>query len=78
MRSPQVSVRGEQQQEKGAERLPVHLAEDVWQAFCKDILVCLLGGYSAAVIAMLLILSGDVERNPGPGESCSYGYIILS
>ncbi len=68
------SVRPEQQQqEKGAERFLAHLAEDVWRAFCNCALVCLLGGYSAAVIQILLMMSGDVERNPGPGESCCYG-----
>ncbi len=68
------SVRPEQQQhKKGAGRFLAHLTEDVWRAFCNCTLVCLLGGYSAAVIQILLMMSGDVERNPGPGESRCYG-----
>ncbi len=31
-------------------------------------LVCHLAGYDVGVIEMLLMMSGDIEPNPGPGE----------
>ncbi len=30
--------------------------------------MCHLAGYDVGVIEMLLMMSGDVEPNPGPGE----------
>ncbi len=32
-------------------------------------LLCILAGYGWGVIQLLLMRSGDVERNPGPGKS---------
>ncbi len=30
--------------------------------------MCLPAGYDVGVIEMLLMMSGDIEPNPGPGE----------
>ncbi len=64
------SARPQQHQCLGAK------AELVLSLFGKDLCpvpcrcgrVCLLGGYGAGVVEMLLMMSGDVEPNPGPSE----------
>ncbi len=38
------------------------------QVLCSCEQACVFVGYGAGVIEMLLMLSGDVEPNPGPGE----------
>ncbi len=42
--------------------------KDLCPVLCRCGLVCLLGGYGAGVVEMLLMMSGDVEPNPGPSE----------
>ncbi len=44
------------------------LGKDLCLVLCRCGLVCLVGGYGAGVIEMLLMMSGDVEPNPGPSE----------
>ncbi len=44
------------------------LGKNACPVLCRCGLVCLLGGYGAGVIEMLLMMSGDVEPNPGPSE----------
>lgn len=65
-----ISIRAEKQQRVGTEtELGVSLpGEDLCSVLCRCGLVCLLLGYGAGVIEMLLMMSGDVEPNPGPGE----------
>lgn len=46
----------------------LRIVDGLRQAFYKCTSVSMLVGYSAIVIEMLLMMSGDVERNPGPGE----------
>ncbi len=48
--------------------LSLHLGKDLCLVLCRCGLVCLRGGYGAGVIEMLLMMSGDVEPNPGPSE----------
>ncbi len=64
------STRPQQQQCLGAkaELVLSLLGKDLCLVLCRCGRVCLLGGYGAGVIEMLLMMSGDVEPNPGPSE----------
>ncbi len=43
------------------------IAEGFWD-LCECVLMCLRAGYCALIVEMLLMMAGDVERNPGPSE----------
>ncbi len=64
------STRPQQQQclDAKAELVLSLLGKDLCPVLCRCGRVCLLGSYSAGVIEMLLMMSGDVEPNPGPSE----------
>ncbi len=66
------SLKPEQEQETRLDAsLRAHVscvAEGFWDALCKCASVCLQAGYSALTVELLLMMAGDVERNPGPGE----------
>ncbi len=52
----------------GQAKMLSHLGSDVCLVLWRCGLVCHLVGYDVGVIEMLLMMSGDVESNPGPGE----------
>ncbi len=45
-----------------------HLGKKLCLVLWRCALVCHLVGYDVGVIEMLLMMSGDIEPNPGPGE----------
>ncbi len=61
------STRPQQKPCLGAESELVR-GKDFCPVLCRCGLVCFLGGYGAGVVEMLLMMSGDVEPNPGPSE----------
>ena len=62
----------QQQQENSREGVLTHLTKELWKKLCKCVSVNRLRDFCAIVnvTQMLLMLSGDVERNPGPSEFC--------
>ena len=73
---PSSTARALQQQRKnGGESTSLHLAKRLWQSLCKHVSSYHLGDDCILVIEMLLMMAGDVERNPGPSELYSTVFV---
>ncbi len=64
----EISTRPQQQQLCLGTKTKLVLILLLCLVLCGCGLVCHLAGYDVGVIEMLLMMSGDIEPNPGPGE----------